>query len=53
MLGGAPEFLAADGMGKVYVNLKDKDNVAVVDLKSRKVIAHWPVSRWRTRGDGD
>lgn len=44
MLGGAPEFLAADGMGKVYVNLKDKDNVAVIDLKSRKVIAHWPVS---------
>jgi hypothetical protein len=43
-LGGAPEFLAADGAGKVYVNLEDKDNVAVVDLKSRKVIAHWPVT---------
>ena len=43
-LGGAPEFLAADGAGKVYVNLEDKDNVAVVDLKMRKVIAHWPVS---------
>jgi hypothetical protein len=43
-LGGAPEFLAADGAGKVYVNLEDKDNVAVVDLKSRKVIAHWPVA---------
>jgi YVTN family beta-propeller protein len=43
-LGGAPEFLAADGAGKVYVNLKDKDNVAVVDLKTRKVIAHWPVA---------
>jgi DNA-binding beta-propeller fold protein YncE len=43
-LGGAPEFLAADGAGKAYVNLEDKDNVAVVDLKARKVIAHWPVS---------
>jgi YVTN family beta-propeller protein len=43
-LGGAPEFLAADGAGKVYVNLEDKDNVAVVDLKTRKVIAHWPVT---------
>jgi hypothetical protein len=43
-LGGAPEFLAADGTGKVYVNLEDKDNVAVVDLRSRKVIAHWPVA---------
>jgi DNA-binding beta-propeller fold protein YncE len=43
-LGGAPEFLAADGTGKVYINLEDKNNVAVVDLKSRKVIAHWPVA---------
>jgi hypothetical protein len=43
-LGGAPEFLAADGAGKVYVNLEDKDNVAVVDLVARKVIAHWPVA---------
>jgi len=31
---GAPEFLAADGAGKAYVNLEDKDNVAVVDLKA-------------------
>ena len=43
-LGGAPEFLAADGAGKVYVNLEDKDTVAVVDLKTRKVIARWPVA---------
>ena len=43
-LGGAPEFLAADGDGKVYVNLEDKDNVAVVDLKARKVLAYWPVA---------
>lgn len=43
-LGGAPEFLAADGSGKVYVNLEDKDSVAVVDLKTRKITAHWPVA---------
>jgi outer membrane protein assembly factor BamB len=43
-LGGAPEFLAADGEGKAYVNLEDKDVVAVVDLKARKVIARWPVA---------
>ena len=42
-LGGAPEFLAVDG-GKAYVNLEDKNQVAVVDLKSRKVLAHWPVA---------
>jgi len=43
-LGGKPEFLAADGTGKVYVNLEDKDQIAVVDLKARKVLAHWPVA---------
>ena len=43
-LGGAPEFLAADGAGKVFVNLEDKDTVAVVDLKTRTVTARWPVT---------
>ena len=42
-LGGGPEFLAVDG-GKAYINLEDKDQVAVVDLKTRKVTAHWPVA---------
>ena len=43
-LGGKPEFLASDGSGKVYVNLEDKDVVAVVDLKSRSVVSRWPVA---------
>src|ERR1700719_3134134 len=43
-LGGKPEYLASDGTGKVYVDLEDKDQVAVVDLKARKVLAHWPVA---------
>lgn len=43
-LSGAPEFLASDGSGKVYVNLENKDVVAVVDLHTRKVIARWPVA---------
>ncbi len=43
-LGGKPEFLASDGAGKVYINLEDKDQVAVVDLKAHKVLAHWPVA---------
>lgn len=43
-LGGGPEFLAADGAGKVYINLEDKDMVAKVDLKTRKVEAQWPVT---------
>ena len=43
-LGGSPEFLAADGSGKAYVNLVDKNMVAVVDLKQRKVVDRWPVT---------
>jgi DNA-binding beta-propeller fold protein YncE len=40
-LGGKPEFLAASGDGTVYVNLVDKNEVAVVDLKAQKVTARW------------
>ncbi len=43
-LGGAPEFLAADGSGKAYINLEDKDLVAVVDLHSNKVLDRWSVA---------
>jgi hypothetical protein len=43
-LGGAPEFLASDGTGKIYINLEDKDVVAEVDLQAKKVIARWPVT---------
>jgi DNA-binding beta-propeller fold protein YncE len=43
-LGGAPEFLAVDGSGKAYINLEDKDLVAVVDLHSNKVLDRWPVA---------
>ena len=42
-LGGKPEFLASDG-SKAYINLEDKDLVAVVDLHTRKVVARWPVA---------
>ena len=43
-LGGAPEYLASDGNGKVYINLEDEKRRAVVDLKARKVTAQWPVA---------
>jgi DNA-binding beta-propeller fold protein YncE len=41
-LGGSPEFAVADGLGRVFVNIADKDEVAVVDTKRMKVIARWP-----------
>ncbi len=43
-LRGEPEFLAADPAGKVYINLMDTHEVAVVDLKTRKVVANWSVA---------
>ena len=36
-LGGAPEQAASDGKGKIYIDLEDKDSVAVVDAKTMKV----------------
>jgi outer membrane protein assembly factor BamB len=43
-LGGKPEFLASDGQGKIFVNIEDKDQVAVVDAKAGKVVDRWSVA---------
>jgi DNA-binding beta-propeller fold protein YncE len=40
-LGGAPEQAASDGAGHLYVDLEDKDSIAVVDVKARKVTGHF------------
>lgn len=36
--GGEPEGAVSDGTGKLYVNLKDKNAVAVIDIATRKVV---------------
>jgi YVTN family beta-propeller protein len=43
-LDGKPEEAVSDGNGKLYVNLEDKSEIAVVNLKTFKVIARWPLS---------
>ncbi|HEX4153740.1 MAG TPA: hypothetical protein VHY75_16155 [Steroidobacteraceae bacterium] len=40
-LGGAPEFARADTEGHIFVNLENKNELAVVDVKTRRVTAHW------------
>jgi hypothetical protein len=40
-LGGAPEQATSDGKGHLYVDIEDKDNVAVVDVNTLKVTAHY------------
>ena len=43
-LGGAPEEAAFDGKGKMYVDLEDKDAIAVVDTKAMKVVTTYDIS---------
>lgn len=44
-LGGKPESGAADGeAGRVYVNLENKNEIAVIDMKDHKVVANWPIA---------
>jgi YVTN family beta-propeller protein len=43
-LDGKPEEAVSDGQGKLFVNLEDKSEIAVVDLKTFKVIARWPLA---------
>jgi DNA-binding beta-propeller fold protein YncE len=40
-LGGAPEQAASDEQGHVYVDIEDKDCIAVVDAKTLKVTAQY------------
>ena len=43
-LSGKPEAPAADGKGRVYVNLEDKNTIAVIDSNTNKVVAEWPLA---------
>ena len=44
-LSGKPEFAAADGLGeRVFCNIDDKNEVAVIDMKTHAVTATWPLS---------
>jgi len=48
-LGGAPEQAASDGKGHLYVDLEDKNKVAVVDVNTLKVTAQYELGE---KGDG-
>lgn len=42
-VGGTLEEVAADGRGRVFVNVEDRNEIAVVDVGARKTVAHWPL----------
>jgi len=41
---GQLERAAVDGHGKVFVNVQDKREIAVVDIAGRKVVARYPLT---------
>ena len=43
-VGGVPEAAASDGKGRVYVNLEDKNEIAVIDVASRHIVGHYPLA---------
>ena len=44
-LDGKPEFAQADpSAGRVYNNIEDKNEVAVIDTKSHQVVTNWPIA---------
>ena len=43
-VGGKPETAVSNGEGKLFVNIEDKNEILVVDLKTMKVEAHWPLA---------
>jgi DNA-binding beta-propeller fold protein YncE len=43
-LEGKPEFPASDGMGRAWVNLEDKSEIAELDTNKLAVLHHWPLA---------
>jgi YVTN family beta-propeller protein len=43
-LPGRPETAVSDQQGKVFVNLEDKGQIAVVDMTQRRVLAAWDLA---------
>jgi DNA-binding beta-propeller fold protein YncE len=42
-IGGKLEFGVSDGAGRVFVNVEDKGEIAVLDARVMKVLARWPL----------
>lgn len=44
LLGGRPEFAVTDGKGTVFVNLDDKNEIAVIDAREMTIKARWSLA---------
>jgi len=43
-IGGTLEAAVADGAGKAYVNVEDKNEVVAIDLNAKTVLGHYPMA---------
>ena len=43
-VGGDLEAAAVDGRGRAYVNIENKNEIAVIDIAQRKVVARYPLA---------
>jgi YVTN family beta-propeller protein len=43
-VGGSLELGAADGEGHLFVNIEDRNDVAVIDTRTRKLVAQFPLT---------
>lgn len=43
-LPGKPEFAVTDGQGTIFVNIEDKNQLARIDAKTRKLTATWDLT---------
>jgi len=43
-VGGKPETAVSNGDGIVYVNVEDKNEIVVVNMKTMKAELHWPLA---------
>ena len=43
-IGGSLELGVADGAGRLYVNVEDKNDIAVIDTRTRKLVRRMPLA---------
>lgn len=43
-VGGKPETAVSNDNGKLYVNIEDKNEIVVIDLKTLSIEAHWSLA---------
>lgn len=41
---GQPEFAVSDSLGHIFFNVEDKNEIAVIDAQSSKIVQRWPMA---------